>query len=166
LRSLFLRAWTAHLVVAMSILYATNMFVQSFGALSVVKINAAWFHVRERGVLSGIFAILIGLGYWFAFTVGGKIFAWSKARFGPTPMAFVPLFVAPAIFTAIMFGVLWWRVRERPSHAGHDDFNTGDASSVDTGDGGTGDEAPVDLKYVFKRVVMHPVIRVLAAAEF
>ena len=155
---MFLRAWTMHLVLAMSILYAANMFFQSFGALSVVKINAAWFHVRERGVLSGIFAILIGLGYWFAFTVGGKIFAWSKARWGPTPMAFVPLFAAPAVFTLIMFFVMWWRVRERPSHAGHDDIHTGDASS--------GDDAPVDFKYVLKKVVMHPVIRVLALAEF
>jgi OPA family glycerol-3-phosphate transporter-like MFS transporter len=121
---------------------------------------------------------LIGLGYWFAFTVGGKIFAWSKARFGPTPMAFVPLFAAPAIFTLIMFFVMWWRVRERPSHAGHQDFNTGDASSVDTGDASSVDtrdeagdtsaagEAPVDFKYILKKVVLHPVIRVLAAAEF
>ena len=30
-------------------LWALNHYFQSFGALSIVKINAAWFHVRERG---------------------------------------------------------------------------------------------------------------------
>jgi OPA family glycerol-3-phosphate transporter-like MFS transporter len=53
---------------------------------------------------------------------------------------------------------LYWRVRDKPSHAGHEDLHTGDASS--------GDEAPPTLSYVFRKVVMHPVLRVIMGAEF
>ncbi len=154
----FLSGWTTSLVVGMSCFYALTMYFQSFGAVSVVKINAAWFHVRERGLLGGVFAILIGLGYWLAFFVGGAIFKWSKAKWGLGPMAFAPVYLVPAVATAIMFVVLYLRVRDKPSDAGFDDIQTGDASS--------GDDKPADLSYVFRKVVMHPVIRVIMAAEF
>ncbi len=45
-RSLFLAGWQTKIVVGMSLLYAVNKYFQSFGALSVVKVNAAWFHVQ------------------------------------------------------------------------------------------------------------------------
>ena len=35
-----------------SLLYAVNMYFQSYGAVSIVKVNAHWFHVRERGGFS------------------------------------------------------------------------------------------------------------------
>ena len=31
------------------VLYALNMYFQSYGAVSIVKVNANWFHVREIG---------------------------------------------------------------------------------------------------------------------
>ena len=43
---LFLAGWQTKIVVGMSLLYAVNQYFQSFGALSVVKVNAPWFHVR------------------------------------------------------------------------------------------------------------------------
>ena len=57
----------------MSLLYAVNQYFQSFGALSVVKVNAPWFHVKERGVFGGVFGIMISSGYFLALTVGGWI---------------------------------------------------------------------------------------------
>ncbi len=56
-----------------AVLYAANMYFQSFGAVAIVKVNAAWFHVRERGVFGAIFGILISLGIYFAFDWGGMI---------------------------------------------------------------------------------------------
>jgi OPA family glycerol-3-phosphate transporter-like MFS transporter len=53
---------SANFVVVFSILYAVNMYFQSFGAVAIVKVNAPWFHVRERGVFGAIFGILISLG--------------------------------------------------------------------------------------------------------
>src|SRR5512146_956609 len=38
---LFLHGWATKIVVGMSLLYAVNMYFQSFGALSVVKVNAS-----------------------------------------------------------------------------------------------------------------------------
>lgn len=53
-----------------SVVYAANMYFQSFGAVSIVKVNANWFHVRERGSFGGLFGVLISLGIYFAFDWG------------------------------------------------------------------------------------------------
>ena len=52
-------------VVLFSVLYGMNMYFQSFGAVAIVKVNAPWFHIRERGVFGAIFGILISLGIYF-----------------------------------------------------------------------------------------------------
>ncbi|MBI4425244.1 MAG: MFS transporter, partial [Elusimicrobia bacterium] len=70
---LFLNGWATKVLVGMSLLYAVNQYFQSFAALSVVKTNAPWFHVRERGVFGGVFGIMISTGYFLAMTVGGWI---------------------------------------------------------------------------------------------
>jgi len=44
-----------NLTVIFSILYALNMYFQSYGAVAVVKVNSFWFHVKERGIVGGIF---------------------------------------------------------------------------------------------------------------
>ena len=66
------------LVVVFSILYALNMYFQSYGAVSIVKVNAHWFHVRERGIFGGIFGTLISLGIYFAFDWGQNIVEATK----------------------------------------------------------------------------------------
>lgn len=73
--ALFLNGWQTKIIVGMSLLNAVNMYFQSFGALSVVKVNAPWFHVRERGIFGGVFGIMISSGYFLALTVGGWILA-------------------------------------------------------------------------------------------
>src|SRR4030095_7586569 len=70
---LFLNEWQTKIIVGMSLLYSVNQYFQSFGALSVVKVNSHWFHVKERGVFGGIFGIMISSGYLLAYTVGGWI---------------------------------------------------------------------------------------------
>src|SRR5206468_2241005 len=40
-------------VAMFAVLWALNHYFQSFGALSIVKINAAWFKVTERGSFAG-----------------------------------------------------------------------------------------------------------------
>jgi sugar phosphate permease len=62
-------ATTAPLRLVFSVLYAVNMYFQSFGAVSIVKVNAHWFHVTERGGFSGIFGTMISSGIFLAFTV-------------------------------------------------------------------------------------------------
>jgi MFS transporter, OPA family, glycerol-3-phosphate transporter len=146
---LFLSGTMTKILVSMSLLYAVNMYFQSFGALSVVKVNSSWFHVRERGVFGGIFGIMISSGYFLAVTVGG----WILAHFSWYFIFLIPSF---CIFT--MFLVDLFMVRDKPSQAGHPDFNTGDASA--------GDDTPIDWGYLVRKVFTNPIIITLALAEF
>ena len=119
---LFLNGWQTKIIVGMSLLYAVNQYFQSFGALSVVKVNAPWFHVKERGIFGGVFGIMISSGYFLALTVGGWI------------LAFLPwywVFLIPSMLLAVMFVVDAFLVKDKPSEAGFPDFDTGDATSKD-----------------------------------
>ena len=51
----------------LKLLYGLNMYFQSFGAVSIVKVNSSWFHLRERGTFGGIFGILISFGLYLAY---------------------------------------------------------------------------------------------------
>ncbi|HTS00220.1 MAG TPA: MFS transporter, partial [Bacteroidota bacterium] len=55
------------LLTLMAVVWGLNGYFQSFGALSIVKVNAQWFHVRERGTFAGVFGVLIRLGVLLAF---------------------------------------------------------------------------------------------------
>jgi OPA family glycerol-3-phosphate transporter-like MFS transporter len=145
----FLAEFTTKLVVAMSLLYGANCYFQSFGALSVVKVNAPWFHVRERGVFGGIFGIMISSGYFLAMAIGG----WILAHF-----SWYWVYLVPSAAITIMFLVDLFVVRDSPSKAGFSDFPTGDASS--------GDETPVNFAYIAKAVFTNPIIVTIAVAEF
>jgi MFS transporter, OPA family, glycerol-3-phosphate transporter len=149
---LFLNGWQTKLIVGMSLLYAVNCYFQSFGALSVVKVNAPWFHVKERGVFGGIFGIMISSGYFLALTVGGWILSY---------MPWYWVFIVPSILLVVMFAVDYALVKDRPSDAGFPDFDTGDATSQDADK-----DKPVDFGYLVRRVFTNPVILTVIAAEF
>src|SRR5208283_650125 len=72
-----------NMVVAFSFLYSMNMYFQSYGAVSIIKIKAYWFHVRERGVFGAIFGSLISIGIYFAFDWGQGIAEMTKVAIGP-----------------------------------------------------------------------------------
>jgi OPA family glycerol-3-phosphate transporter-like MFS transporter len=149
---LFLNGWQTKIIVGMSLLYAVNQYFQSFGALSVVKVNAPWFHVQERGVFGGIFGIMISSGYLLAFTVGGWILSY---------MEWYWVFLIPALLMAVMFFVDLVLVKDRPSQAGFPDFDTGDATSKDADK-----DTPLDFGYLVRRVFTNPIILTIIAAEF
>ena len=133
-------------------LYAVNMYFQSFGAVAIVKVNAPWFHVRERGVFGAIFGILISLGVYFAFDLGAKIL---KAEW----LGLIWVFFIPAILLTIFWVIdLIW-VRNTPGDAGLSDFHTADASADDDGPR----KSALD---VFKVMLRNPVILTIAGIEF
>ena len=138
------------IVVSLSVLYAINMYFQSFGAVSIVKVNAHWFHLRERGVLGGVFGVLISLGVYFAYD-------WSRFIVNALPVWWV--FFIPAAILALFWGIELVLVRDRPGLAGHTDFDTADASSGDTG------PAPGPVE-VFKKMLTNRVILIILAIEF
>ncbi|WP_224367265.1 MFS transporter [Hyalangium versicolor] len=112
------------LVVTLSVLYAANMYFQSFGAVSIVKVNAAWFHLRERGLLGGVFGILISLGLYFAYD-------WSRMIAKAAPTWWV--FFVPALILVAFVVLDFFIIRDTPGETGHPDFETADASWEDSG---------------------------------
>jgi OPA family glycerol-3-phosphate transporter-like MFS transporter len=141
---------TEDLVVTFSVLYGINMYFQSFGAVSIVKINAPWFHVRERGVFGAIFGILISLGIYFAFDISGMILDSYNLQ---------SVFFAPTALLAIMAVIVAIGVKNTPGEAGFEDFDTADASS--------GDDGPrLPAVTVFKMMLSNGVIMTIAAIEF
>ena len=146
-------AWSgveSDLVFVFSILYGANMYFQSFGAVAIVKINAPWFHVRERGVFGAIFGILISLGVYFAYDWGGAIADNFETHW---------VFWVPACLLAIFLLIVGVHVSNTPGEAGLDDFDTADASSGDVGPSKSAVE-------VFRMMLSNPVIMTIAAIEF
>jgi len=142
--------FAAHFVAVFSLLYALNMYFQSFGAVAIVKVNSHWFHVRERGVFGAIFGILISLGIYFAYDWGAQILK----HFG-----LVWVFVVPAVILLLFWIIDMIQVRDRPSEAGHKDFPLGDATEGDTG-------PQLGPAKVFGMMLRNPIIMTIAGIEF
>jgi len=138
-----------NLVVAYSVLYGINMYFQSYGAVSIIKVKAYWFHVRERGVFGAIFGALISIGVYFAFDWGQKIVELTKAGStggwfhdllqkifathvlvnGKAVDATWAVFFIPSAIILCWVLVDWWLIKDTPEEADFAAFDTADASS-------------------------------------
>ncbi len=124
------------------VLNTANMYFQSFGAVAIVKVNASWFHLRERGTFGGIFGILISLGIYLALDWAPKIASLTSLEW---------LFLTPAALLGTFFLLSFLWVRDTPSAAGFEDFDVADASSGETG--------PPDPAFqIIKRMVTSKII--------
>jgi OPA family glycerol-3-phosphate transporter-like MFS transporter len=134
----------------MTFLFAANMYFQSFGAVSIVKVNSSWFHLRERGTFGGIFGILISLGLYLAFDWAPKIAQLTAPEW---------LFLMPAVILAVFFVLSWMFVRDTPGDAGMVDFDVADASSGETG--------PRDPALtILKRMLTNRILLIIAVISF
>jgi OPA family glycerol-3-phosphate transporter-like MFS transporter len=140
-----------HLVTALSALFGLNMYFQSFGAVSIVKVNASWFHVKERGVQGGVFGILISLGVFFGYD-------WSREVSKAAPGAPWMIFLVPAVVLIVIAIIDLFLIRDTPKDTGHPDFDTGDATAE-------GDEA-LPVGAVFVKMLRNRVIMIIVAIEF
>lgn len=140
---------TNHIVGAYSTLYAINMYFQSYGAVSIIKVKAYWFHVRERGVFGAIFGALISIGIYFAFDWGSKIVQLTKAGStggwfhdllqkifasdvtvdGNLVNATWAVFFIPAVIILCWVVLDLWLIKDTPEEADFPAFDTHDASS-------------------------------------
>lgn len=135
---------------ALVVLYIANMYFQSFGAVAIVKVNAHWFHVRERGTFGAIFGILISLGIYFAYDWSGLILKHNPVNWA---------FIAPGLALGAMWLMSLLIVRDNPRSAGYRDINTGDASEGDTG-------PQLGAITVFKMMMRNKIIMTIATIEF
>ena len=129
------RHWHVNLVVAFSLIYAVNMYFQSYGAMSIIKVKAYWFHVRERGVFGAIFGTLISMGVYFAFDWGGAIVNltkadapgnWLKSIFssaGANVDATWAVFFVPAVLLVFWALMDLWLIKDEPEDAGFAHFD-------------------------------------------
>jgi len=137
---IFAKHLKVNLVWSFSLLYGLNMYFQSFGSMSIIKVKAYWFHVRERGVFGAIFGSLISIGIYFAFDWGSSIIVLTKANAsGLLHDIFVPaaqpvdatwaVFYIPAAILIFWVILDIWLIRDTPEGAGFPHFDTHDASS-------------------------------------
>jgi OPA family glycerol-3-phosphate transporter-like MFS transporter len=111
------------LLVLMVTLWGINGYFQSFGALAIIKVNAQWFHVRERGTFAAVFGVLIRLGLILAFS-GVPLLAKFGLRYA---------FWVPAACVGVLFFLVWRFVENSPVDAGFPAVDTGDGGGVDDG---------------------------------
>ncbi|KKU34187.1 MAG: Glycerol-3-phosphate transporter [Candidatus Uhrbacteria bacterium GW2011_GWE2_46_68] len=129
--------------------WVLNMYFQSFGALSIIKINAHWYHVKERGRFSAIFGSMIQLGR-------AAIYA----------MAAIPIvmdwpwqfkFFIPSVAILLMTIASYLVVQDSPATSGQGELETDDVSK--------GDTQKVTFGLVLKKVLTHPVTITITIAE-
>lgn len=139
-------------ITTITLLNAANMYFQSFGAVSIVKVNAPWFHVRERGVLGGVFGILISVGLYLAYD-GSRLLA------GEDGSHMMRAFIGPAAALLVFCAIDFFVIRDTPGHAGFADFDTADASSGDTAE-------RAKLGDVVRKMFSQKVIWIIVVIEF
>jgi len=166
-----------NLVLWFSVIYAANMYFQSYGAVAIVKVNSNWFHIRERGIFGGIFGILISLGLYFAFDWGQLIVQATQAT--PIDLNLFQKILRSALAIDGSSGIdqIWWvfwipslllglflvielfLLRDNPSGAGYEDFDTGDASSGEM-------DKVFNLKEILLKILTNKIIITIALIEF
>ncbi len=133
----------------MAVVWALNGYFQSYGALSIVKVNAHWFHVRERGTFAGIFGVLIRMGLLLAFQGVPLIllaFPWQYA------------FWIPGAFVLVLLVVNYLFMCNSPKDAGLGEFDTGDEVEDDA-------NKPSSLGFVLRKVFASRVMWMIAVGS-
>ena len=134
------------ILTLMAIVWGLNGYFQSFGALSIVKVNAQWFHVRERGTFAGIFGVLIRMGLLLAFQGVPLILLvlpWQYA------------FWIPGACVVVLFVINYFLMHNSPKDAGLGEFETGDQVEDD-------ESKPSSLEFVIRKVFASRVMWMIA----
>lgn len=138
------------LLMYLATAWTLNQYFQSYSALALIKVNAGWFHVSERGVFSAIFGSIIQSGrafVYFLMTVPAVVLLPWQWKF-----------FLPAIIVGVFAILTYFIVKDSPKDAGLGEFDPQDATS--------GDTETITLKYVAKKVFTNPIAITIAAAEF
>jgi OPA family glycerol-3-phosphate transporter-like MFS transporter len=139
-----------YMLIYLASMWTLNQYFQSYSALALIKVNAGWFHVSERGVFSAIFGSMIQSGRF-------AVYALMTTAF----VAFLPWqwkFFLPAMIVGVFTLLTFLFVKDTPKDAGLGDFDPQDATS--------GDTEKITLAYVAKKVFTNPIAITIAAAEF
>jgi len=130
--------------------WTLNQYFQSYSALALIKVNAGWFHVSERGVFSAIFGSIIQSGRFFVYFLMTVPFV--------VALPWQWKFLLPGIIVGVFAIFTFFIVKDTPKEAGLGDFDPQDATS--------GDTEKITLGYVAKKVFTNPIALIIAGAEF
>ncbi len=131
-------------------IWTLNMYFQSYSALALIKVNAGWFHVSERGVFSAIFGSMIQ---------SGRAAVYGLMSLGAVvALPWQWKFFLPAVIVAVFTVLTILFVRDLPTQAGLPEFDTEDATSRDT--------EKVTFGYLARKIFTNPVTITIACAEF
>jgi OPA family glycerol-3-phosphate transporter-like MFS transporter len=158
------------------VLYALNMFFQSYGGVSIIKVKAYWFHVRERGVFGAIFGTLISFGVYFAFDWGsaivnavkgytagvpntlGKVLGYIFAVPGSNVAPLWAVFFVPAILLVGWILIDIPLIRNKPEDAGFPPLDTADASSDEN-------DKHFEVGHLLKKFFTNPIMILICLIE-
>ncbi|HEY3863372.1 MAG TPA: MFS transporter [Verrucomicrobiae bacterium] len=165
------------LLLPFSALYGLNMYFQSYGAVSIIKVKAYWFHVRERGIFGAILGTFISVGIYFAFDWGQAIADMAKAhpenpigwfqrliqyafasRAGSVD-ALWSVFYVPAAVLFFWAVIDWWLIKDTPEEAGFPPFDAADASTGQM-------HIELSTKDLLLKVFANPLMLTVAAIGF
>jgi len=153
-------------LIIMCVIFACNNFFQTFCTSAICKVAVNWYHIKERGYFSGVFGVIISLGFFFALQVNGVIYdaasKWSWVYF------------VPAIQLTI-FGILNWAFAvDTPADAGFtynpltltdSEGEATEASSLISDRGKPVKKAGPSLKTLFMTVFGNPIFIVLCLID-
>ncbi len=169
--------WDVPIFTSFLVLFAANMYFQSFGAVSIVTVKAPWFHVSERGTFSTIFGIIISAGIYFAFDWGFAIVDATRATPPEELSAISRMFAAifglghsgvdenwmvffiPSLMMGAMWLIMLAMLRNTPGEAGYEDFDTGEAHLSEDGE-------RLPVKVAIRKILTHPVLMWVCMIEF
>ncbi|MCD6310466.1 MAG: MFS transporter, partial [Candidatus Eremiobacteraeota bacterium] len=138
----------ATLLTYFTIVWGINMYFQSYGALSVVKVNAAWFNISERGIFAGLFGAMIQFGRILAIPVGGVILASSSWEW---------VHIIPAFVLAAMLIYVTVMVKDTPEELGY-------ARQDDVLEGEKEDEEKPSFGTIIRMIFGNPTLWIIAGA--
>ena len=133
-------------------IWCINGYFQAFGAPSIVKVNANWFSLTERGTFTGIFGFMIQLGRFGINFIGPIVMATYGWRYA---------FFVPPMITFSILVLTFFTVKDNPEDCGFKNF-------VKYGEGGDEepDEKPPELGYIFKKVFTSKILWIISGAYF
>ncbi|MCC6865437.1 MAG: MFS transporter [Ignavibacteria bacterium] len=138
------------MLIYLASMWTLNQYFQSYSALALIKVNAGWFHVSERGVFSAIFGSMIQSGRFAVYAL------MTTALVAALPWQWK--FFLPSAIVGVFTFLTFLFVKDTPKDAGLDDFDPQDATS--------GDTEKITLAYVAKKVFTNPIAITIASAEF
>jgi MFS transporter, OPA family, glycerol-3-phosphate transporter len=107
------------LVAYLATVWSLNSYFQSFSALSLIKVNSAWFHIAERGIFSALFGAFLQLGRLLIFASGAYLVALGSWPF---------LFFVPAALILMMCIPTFLFVRNDPKDCNLAELDPEDAT--------------------------------------